>query len=312
MRDACRRSRAVARGSRAHFRGAPTPFATSSYEPTHASMTSATDTYRLLGAFVDELARCGLRDACTSPGSRSTPLVLSLAGDERLRCHSHVDERCAGFFAVGLAKASLLAVAVTCTSGTAVRPAAGGGRGARGAGAFDRVERRPAARAARGGRRADDRPAWDLRRLREVVLRGGHTRGDTRAHPLDQDACVSRLLDGAGRRPGVVHLNFPLREPLVCDELPARTEQGRPDGAPYVTRRPRASDPNARCERWATGSETVDEAFWWRAATSATRPSARRRPPSAPRRAGRCWPTHVGRAARGRRHRPLRRSAPRA
>jgi len=78
-----------------------------------------TDTYLCLRAFVDELARCGLREACTSPGSRSTPLVLSLAAEARLRSTSVIDERCAGFFALGLAKASGLPVAVTCTSGTA-------------------------------------------------------------------------------------------------------------------------------------------------------------------------------------------------
>ena len=84
-----------------------------------AGTMTATDTYLNLRAFVDELVRCGVREACTSPGSRSTPLVLSLVRDERLRSTSHVDERCGGFFALGLAKATGRPVALACTSGTA-------------------------------------------------------------------------------------------------------------------------------------------------------------------------------------------------
>ena len=82
-------------------------------------MPAGSDTHLLLRAFVDELARCGVRDACTSPGSRCSPLVLALVRDGRLRCWSHIDERCAGFFAVGAAKAAGQPIAITCTSGTA-------------------------------------------------------------------------------------------------------------------------------------------------------------------------------------------------
>ncbi len=209
-------------------------------------MTAATDTYRLLGAFVDELARCGLRDACTSPGSRSTPLVLSLAGDERLRCHSHVDERCAGFFAVGLAKASYRPVAVTCTSGTAVAnllPAVVEAHEARVPLIVLSADRPPELREVGAGQTIDQLAIFGsfAKWFFEV---GTHEATPERIRWIRTLACRAfwTALEG---RPGVVHLNFPLREPLVCDELSARTEQGRPDGAPYVSRPPRAADPNA-------------------------------------------------------------------
>jgi 2-succinyl-5-enolpyruvyl-6-hydroxy-3-cyclohexene-1-carboxylate synthase len=208
-------------------------------------MTSATDTYRLLGAFVDELARCGLRDACTSPGSRSTPLVLSLVGDGRLRCHSHVDERCAGFFAVGLAKASYLPVAVTCTSGTAVAnllPAVVEAREARVPLIVLSADRPPELRDVGAGQTIDQLGIFGgfAKWFFEV---GTHEARPERIRWIRTLACRAfwTALEG---RPGVVHLNFPLREPLVCDELPARTGQGRPDGAPYVSRPPRAVDPS--------------------------------------------------------------------
>src|SRR4051812_45625147 len=59
----------------------------------HRGMIPINRTYAPLQAFVDELARCGLEQAVTCPGSRNAPLVLTLAGDERIHCVSMLDER---------------------------------------------------------------------------------------------------------------------------------------------------------------------------------------------------------------------------
>ncbi|MGD1056955.1 MAG: 2-succinyl-5-enolpyruvyl-6-hydroxy-3-cyclohexene-1-carboxylic-acid synthase [Solirubrobacteraceae bacterium] len=202
-------------------------------------MTPSTDTYTLLRAFVDELARCGMRAACTSPGSRSTPLVLSLARERRLRCYSHVDERCAGFFALGLAKASALPVAIACTSGTAA------------------AELLPAVIEAHEARvpllvLTADRP-WELREngagqaIDQLKLYGGaakwffevgvHEAGAQQLRWMRTLACRA-YWTALEDRPGAVHLNFPLREPLVIDGEPPAEDSGRADGRPYVGRAP--------------------------------------------------------------------------
>lgn len=64
--------------------------------------------------------RKGITDVVVSPGSRSAPLTLAVARHPHLRVHVRADERSAGFVALGIAQVSGRAVALICTSGSAV------------------------------------------------------------------------------------------------------------------------------------------------------------------------------------------------
>jgi 2-succinyl-5-enolpyruvyl-6-hydroxy-3-cyclohexene-1-carboxylate synthase len=224
-------------------------------------MTPATDTYLLLRAFVDELARCGMRAACTSPGSRCAPLVLTLVREERLNCYSHVDERCAGFFALGLAKTSGLPVAVTCTSGTAAAellPAAIEAYEARVPLLLLTADRPPELREIGAGQAIDQLKLFGsaAKWFFEV---GTQEASPGRLHWMRTLACRAYWTALEGRQ-GVVHLNFPLREPLVVEDrseigqLPA-DKTGRPGGSPYVCRPPVHAADNARLRELVAGTK---------------------------------------------------------
>src|SRR3954467_7804959 len=67
----------------------------------------------------EELARSGVRRAVISPGSRSTPLSVALWREPKIEVNVILDERSAGFFALGTALATGIPAAVLCTSGSA-------------------------------------------------------------------------------------------------------------------------------------------------------------------------------------------------
>ena len=69
--------------------------------------------------FLGALASAGVKEICVAPGSRSTPLVLAAVEDGRFRLFSVLDERSAGFFALGIGRAARRPAAVITTSGTA-------------------------------------------------------------------------------------------------------------------------------------------------------------------------------------------------
>jgi 2-succinyl-5-enolpyruvyl-6-hydroxy-3-cyclohexene-1-carboxylate synthase len=196
---------------------------------------TAVDTYLLLRAFCDELARCGMQHACTSPGSRSTPIVLSLVREPRIRCWSHIDERCAAFFALGAAKSSGLPAAVTCTSGTAAANLAPA--------VIEAHEARVPMLVLTADRPAELRQIGAGQAIDQLKLYGDAVKwffevgvdhaSESALRWIRTLACRAYWTAATGS-PGPVHLNFPLREPLVLDDQLPEDLTGRDDARPYV------------------------------------------------------------------------------
>src|ERR1700694_5044642 len=153
-----------------------------------------------------------MTDACTSPGSRSTPLVLALARAPGLRAHSHIDERSSGFFALGIAKATGRPVALACTSGTAaanLAPAVIEASEARVPLIVLTADRPPELRQIGAGQTIDQVKLYGdaVRWFFEI---GNHDVSAARIAWIRALACRAYAI-ARGSRPGPVHLNWPLR-----------------------------------------------------------------------------------------------------
>ncbi|MFL6242890.1 MAG: 2-succinyl-5-enolpyruvyl-6-hydroxy-3-cyclohexene-1-carboxylic-acid synthase [Acidimicrobiia bacterium] len=196
-------------------------------------------------ALVDEWARAGVHEACVAPGSRSAPLALALAGDDRIRLHVHLDERSAAFFALGTAKASGSPAVVLCTSGTAAanfHPAVLEASHARTPLIVCTADRPPELRDTGAGQTVDQLDLYGraVRWFCEVGVPGDHPGAGTSWRSIAARA----VAESVGPPAGPVHLNLAFREPLVPTGAPLVDAPGRPDGRPWtaVTRPTRAPD----------------------------------------------------------------------
>lgn len=170
-------------------------------------------------AAVEQLIAHGLQDAVLSPGSRNAPLSFALARAAdagRLRLHIHIDERSAGFLALGLAKASGIAALVVCTSGTAV------------ANLLPAVVEASYAQVPMVVLTAD-RPSGALalgasQTIAQAEIFREFARGATVVHETSNAEAVATAMCGAWHRAhadhsGPVHINLAFSEPLVPPEV---------------------------------------------------------------------------------------------
>jgi 2-succinyl-5-enolpyruvyl-6-hydroxy-3-cyclohexene-1-carboxylate synthase len=195
----------------------------------------------LASAFAEELARSGLRLAVVSPGSRSTPLAVALWRQPEIEVAMIVDERSAGFFALGAAQARREPVALLCTSGTALvnyHPAVVEADESAIPLLVLSADRPPELRGIGAGQTIDQIKPFgsSVRWFCEV---GTHEADDGGLLHYRATACRAMAAARGEVRPGPVHLNVPWREPLApletegstvtaTDPLALRGRPGRP------------------------------------------------------------------------------------
>jgi 2-succinyl-5-enolpyruvyl-6-hydroxy-3-cyclohexene-1-carboxylate synthase len=190
-----------------------------------------------VGAFVDELVRSGVRHFCVCPGSRSTPLALTIARHPAAKLWMHLDERSAAFFGLGLAKTLREPVVLVCTSGTAAAnfmPAM-----------VEAFSARIPLIALTADRPHELRDVGAPQTINQINLFGAHVKWFVDlAEPDASPEMLRYMRTVAGRAvalarrgpAGPVHINCPYREPLLPDPAAAlAASEARAEDRPYVT-----------------------------------------------------------------------------
>lgn len=216
-----------------------------------------------VGAIIDELVRGGVTRFVVCPGSRSTPLALAVARHPGARVWLQLDERSAGFFALGLGKQSGLPAALICTSGTAAAnflPAVAEADLARVPLIVLTADRPPELR--------DNGAPQTIDQIRIYGPRARWfsdlpTPGDTPDLLRYARSVAGRAIAASlGAPAGPVHLNLPFREPLVPDRA-LLAELFAPSGAitqPIAPGQPAPArlDESRGGERWSPHQGAVN------------------------------------------------------
>ncbi|SRX92191.1 putative bifunctional menaquinone biosynthesis protein MenD : 2-succinyl-6-hydroxy-2,4-cyclohexadiene-1-carboxylate synthase (SHCHC synthase) + 2-oxoglutarate decarboxylase (alpha-ketoglutarate decarboxylase) (KDC) [Mycobacterium tuberculosis H37Rv] [Mycobacterium shimoidei] len=194
---------------------------------------------------VDELIRGGVRDVVLCPGSRNAPLAFALQDADRagrLRLHVRIDERTAGYLAIGLAIAAGAPVCVAMTSGTAVAnlgPAVVEANYAR-VPLIVLSANRPYELLGTGANQTMEQFGYFGTQVRATISLGLAEDAPERMDVFNamwRSATCRVLAAATGARTanaGPVHFDIPLREPLVPDPEPDPTPPGRPGGKPWT------------------------------------------------------------------------------
>ncbi len=226
-------------------------------------------------ALVDEWARAGVVVAAVAPGSRSTPLALALAGDGRIRVEVFLDERSAGAFAVGAAKASGRPAAVVTTSGSAAALLHGA--------VVEAHHSRTPLLVCTADRPPELRDTGASQAIDQVKLFGDAVRWFVEVGvPEDRpgvgaywrSVAARAVAEAVGPPSGPVHLNLAFREPLVPTGI-AVDAPGRADGAPWTSTTsgpapPHPDDVDRLVEMVAGSPRGLVVAGWGAQATSAS------------------------------------------
>ena len=201
----------------------------------------------LASAFVEELARCGVRHAVLSPGSRSTPLAVGLRRQPAINLTVIVDERSAGFFALGAAQATRAPVAVLCTSGTAaanLHPAVCEADESAVPLIVLTADRPPELRGIGAGQTIDQLKLYGdaVRWFCEV---GTHAADDSGLLHYRSVACRAYAAARGEPRPGPVHLNLAWRDPLAPEPVEGDVTASSPLALEGRGERPLTAVPHA-------------------------------------------------------------------